>query len=120
MLQAAKAVASIRAAGKVTKFRRFIACSPSVARMQRARPASIWTAAQSFCHVRSEPIIRHNNSYNGDIRLPFATQRAYSFSTGTGWAFQIRSQYSRIARSEENLPVRAVFRIDMRVHAWVS
>ena len=33
----------------------------------------------------------------------------------TGRTFQISSQYSRIARSEENLPARAVLRIDMRV-----
>ena len=33
----------------------------------------------------------------------------------TGGTFQMRSQYSRIDRSEENLPERAVFRIDMRV-----
>jgi hypothetical protein len=30
------------------------------------------------------------------------------------------SQYSSIARSDENLPLRAVFRIDIRVHAEVS
>src|ERR1019366_507926 len=35
--------------------------------------------------------------------------------TGTGLDCQISAQYSRIVRSEENLPERAVFRIDMRV-----
>ena len=30
------------------------------------------------------------------------------------------SQYSAMARSEENFPLRAVFRIDIRIHAAVS
>jgi hypothetical protein len=38
----------------------------------------------------------------------------------TGRIFQIRSQYSLIARSDENLPACAVFRIDMRVQRRVS
>ena len=33
-----------------------------------------------------------------------------------GCTFQIRSQYSRIARSEENFPARAVLRIDICIH----
>ena len=37
--------------------------------------------------------------------------------TVTGRTFQMSSQYSAIARSDENLPLRAVFRIDIRVHA---
>src|SRR5574337_383705 len=40
--------------------------------------------------------------------------------TVTGCTFQISSQYSSMARSDENLPLRAVFRIDMRVHLSVS
>src|SRR5208282_489689 len=45
-----------------------------------------------------------------------ASPREYcSISTLTGLALQISSQYSRIARSEENLPVRAILRIDIRV-----
>ena len=40
---------------------------------------------------------------------------AQSSAMLTGGTFQMRSQYSRIDRSEENLPERAVFRIDMRV-----
>jgi len=35
--------------------------------------------------------------------------------TVTGLIFQISSQYSVMARSEENLPLRAVLRIDIRV-----
>ena len=38
-----------------------------------------------------------------------------SIATFVGDTFQICSQYSRIALSEENLPARAVLRIDMRV-----
>ena len=37
--------------------------------------------------------------------------------TVTGDTFQMSSQYSAMARSDENLPLRAVFRIDIRVHA---
>ena len=44
--------------------------------------------------------------------LPFITTR-------TGLIFQMSSQYSRMARSDENLPMRAVLRIDMRVHCLV-
>ena len=51
-------------------------------------------------------------------RSPTSGQRrAQSIATFTGAIFQIESQYSRIARSEENLPARAVLRIDMRVQA---
>ena len=41
-------------------------------------------------------------------------------STVTGRTFQIWSQYSAIARSDENVPLRAVFKIDIRVQASVS
>ena len=34
---------------------------------------------------------------------------------GTGFTFQMRSLYSRIARSDENLPARATLSIDIRV-----
>jgi hypothetical protein len=37
-----------------------------------------------------------------------------------GFAFQIAAQYSRIARSDENLPARAVLRIDMCVQRSTS
>lgn len=37
--------------------------------------------------------------------------------TGTGATFQISWQYSAMARSEENLPIRAVFRMERRAHA---
>jgi hypothetical protein len=40
----------------------------------------------------------------------------YHFATGKGVTFQIRSQYSRIERSEENFPIRATLRIALRVH----
>ena len=40
--------------------------------------------------------------------------------TVSGETFQMSSQYSAIARSEENLPLRAVFRIDICVHASLS
>jgi hypothetical protein len=40
--------------------------------------------------------------------------------TVTGWTFQMSSQYSVMDRSDENLPLRAVLRIDIRVHASVS
>ena len=40
--------------------------------------------------------------------------------TVTGPTFQMSSQYCAIARSEENLPLRAAFRIDMRDHASLS
>ncbi len=46
--------------------------------------------------------------------------RAYSSSTSMGPTCQIFSQYSRIERSEENAPMRATFRIDMRVQASAS
>src|SRR5262245_6261610 len=38
-----------------------------------------------------------------------------SIVIGTGLAPQIRSPYSRMARSDENLPARAVLRMDIRV-----
>ena len=41
-------------------------------------------------------------------------------STGIGRTFQIRSQYSPIARSDENRPMRAVLRMDLRHHCPVS
>jgi hypothetical protein len=37
--------------------------------------------------------------------------------TVNGHTFQMSSQYSPIARSDENLPLRAVLRIDIFVHA---
>jgi hypothetical protein len=39
--------------------------------------------------------------------------------TVTGPTFQMSSQYSSMALTDENLPLRAVFRIDIRVHAEV-
>jgi len=36
--------------------------------------------------------------------------------TVIGSAFQILLQYSLIERSEETFPIRATFRIDIRVH----
>ena len=39
---------------------------------------------------------------------------------GTDRAFQISSAYSRIVRSEENFPIRATFRIAMRVQRSLS
>ena len=41
-------------------------------------------------------------------------------STRTAFTFQIRSQYSRIERSEEKYPVRATFKIDILVHRFTS
>jgi hypothetical protein len=41
-------------------------------------------------------------------------------STLIGPTFQMSSQYSAMARSEENLPLRAALRIDMRDHASAS
>ncbi|OPY71814.1 MAG: hypothetical protein A4E63_01408 [Syntrophorhabdus sp. PtaU1.Bin050] len=41
-------------------------------------------------------------------------------STFTGSTFHISRQYSCMARSEENFPIRAVFRIDIRVHRSTS
>jgi hypothetical protein len=38
----------------------------------------------------------------------------------SGQTFQISSQYSVMARSDENLPLRAVFRMDIFVHDSVS
>src|SRR5262249_47849748 len=43
-----------------------------------------------------------------------------SSTTLTGFAPQMLSQYSSTARSEENLPPRAVLRIDMRVQCSSS
>lgn|GEM_PF-2637453 len=40
--------------------------------------------------------------------------RDQSSLTGTGFTFHISSQYSLMERSEENFPVRAVLRIDIR------
>jgi hypothetical protein len=39
---------------------------------------------------------------------------------GTDLTRQMSAQYSRIVRSDENLPLRAVFKIDIRVHRSVS
>ncbi len=46
--------------------------------------------------------------------LRFSTA-CYSICSATGFTCHIFSQYSRIARSEENFPMRATLRIDMRV-----
>ena len=43
-----------------------------------------------------------------------------SSSTLTGLACQTLSPYSRIARSEENLPIRAVLRMDIRTQLSFS
>jgi hypothetical protein len=48
------------------------------------------------------------------------TSSLWISSTGTARAFQISAQYSRMVRSEENLPQRAVLRIDMRVQRSLS
>jgi hypothetical protein len=40
--------------------------------------------------------------------------------TDSGHTFQISSQYSAIARSDENFPLRAVFKMDIFVHASLS
>jgi hypothetical protein len=40
--------------------------------------------------------------------------------TVSGQTFQMSSQYSAIARSDENLPLRAVFRMDIFVHESLS
>ena len=44
---------------------------------------------------------------------------AYIF-TGTGAAFHISRQYSSMVRSDENLPMRATLRIDIRVQRRTS
>ena len=46
---------------------------------------------------------------------PARTSACVNRLIGTAEAFQMSAQYSRIERSDENLPERAVFRIDMRV-----
>jgi len=52
------------------------------------------------------------------LELPRRTC-SQSVVTRVGDTFQIFSQYSRMARSEENLPARAVLSIDMRVQrSW--
>ena len=43
-----------------------------------------------------------------------AAGAGYTF-TVTGRTFQMSSQYSAIAQSDENFPLRAVFRIDIRL-----
>ena len=43
------------------------------------------------------------------------TRRAALYPTRTGFAFQLSSAYSAIVRSELNLPVRATFRMAIRV-----
>ena len=40
--------------------------------------------------------------------------------TVSGQTFQMSSQYSAMARSDENLPLRAVFRMDIFVHDSLS
>jgi hypothetical protein len=42
------------------------------------------------------------------------------YGTRTAVTFQMSSQYSVIARSEENFPLRAVLRMDIRVQASTS
>lgn len=54
--------------------------------------------------------LRCTTHLNG-ARAPDAAQSSAIF---TGAIFQIRSQYSATARSDENFPERAVLRIDMR------
>ena len=48
------------------------------------------------------------------------TSSLVSNSTAIGFTFQIRAAYSPIERSDENIPERAVLRIDMRVQRSVS
>src|SRR5690242_19585684 len=50
------------------------------------------------------------------LRIPPDT----AHSTGDAATCQMSSQYSRMARSDENLPLRAVLRIDIRVHRSTS
>src|ERR1700740_1535545 len=45
------------------------------------------------------------------------SSQCYFTFTCDGVAFQTRSQYSRIERSEENFPMRATLRIDLRDQA---
>jgi hypothetical protein len=40
--------------------------------------------------------------------------------TVSGQTFQMSSQYSAMARSDENFPLRPVFRIDIFVHECLS
>jgi hypothetical protein len=53
----------------------------------------------------------------GLISAPGASgaRRSYSASIDNGVTFQMSRQYSRMERSEENRPTRALLRIDMRV-----
>jgi len=49
-------------------------------------------------------------------RFPFYPIVYFPSLTVIGSAFQILLQYSLIERSEETFPIRATFRIDIRVH----
>jgi hypothetical protein len=51
---------------------------------------------------------------------PGRSSQAAHTVTVSGQTFQMSSQYSAMARSDENLPLRAVFRIDIFVHASLS
>ncbi len=51
---------------------------------------------------------------------PTFTSSCDSNFTGTVGAFQMSSQYSRIVRSDENLPERAEFRMDICAQRWES
>ena len=53
-------------------------------------------------------------------RKPTFTSSSDSSRTGTGFACQMSRAYSRMVRSEENIPERALLRIDMRTQESMS
>ena len=74
--------------------------------------------ASAMCGI-NVPRVFHHSVLAGALAAAFAGIMAAFYlgnmSFGTGLIFQISSAYSRIVRSEENLPVRATLRIAIRV-----
>jgi hypothetical protein len=66
----------------------------------RTSPAGTWSAAA--------------------LKLTRSVRLTVHMVTVSGQTFQISSQYSAMARSDENLPLRAVFRMDIFVHDSLS
>ena len=98
----------------------FSGSSPSAAATSRWEPARMRVGASSIVTSGFSPAPRLRSAWNfrdlTRVECDFGGYR----STDIGRTPQISSQYSLIARSEENLPLRAVLRIDIRDQASSS
>ena len=75
------------------------------------------THYEEYRHNLDRITIHQSNSQPGTAALCGSVQEPQpAGSTGIGPTFQMFSLYSLMARSDENRPMRAVFRMDIRHH----